>query len=75
MSDDYFDFAATNARIQQAHTEEVITKEEFCEFLKLLMVSDPWPEGVDQSLLIKFADREAEQYHCKDWIEAYHGLM
>lgn len=44
----------------------------FRAFLDLLMVSDPWPNGVEQKPLTDWADKEARSWGYRDWIEAYH---
>ena len=51
-----------------------MTPREFREFLTLLMVSDPWPTGVNGELLWRWADHEAKRYGFSNWIEAYHKM-
>ncbi len=47
---------------------------QFCDFMALLMCSDPWPESVPKDALDAFADEEARKRGFDDWIEAYHML-
>ena len=39
--------------------------------LDLIMVSDPWPDGVDQDAVIALADEEAKLRGFDSWVIAY----
>lgn len=47
---------------------------ELRQLLNWMMVSDSWPDGVDQNILEDMLDREAKVYGFKSWVEAYHQL-
>ena len=47
---------------------------QFCDFLALMMSSDPWPDGVPREALVELADDESRARGYMDWIEAYHAF-
>jgi len=50
-----------------------MTRIEFRAILNLLMCSDPWPAGVEDRLIIEpWADKQAQEFGFKDWIDAYY---
>jgi len=48
-------------------------EKELRAFLSLLMCSDPWPEGVDKTVLEQFANKESRRHGFSGWIEALHA--
>jgi hypothetical protein len=59
-----------------------VNKETFKEFLILLMCCDPWPvvdDGANsvtenECIIKEWADRQAQKYGYKNWLEAYQTL-
>ena len=47
---------------------------ELRQLINWMMVSDPWPDGVDRQVIEDLLDGESRKAGFSDWIEAYHKI-
>ena len=51
-----------------------MTSVELRQLLNWMLVSDPWPDGVDRQVVENFLNNQARMFGFGSWVEAYHQL-